>query len=280
MKRLAALTLLAGILLLNSGSAQDRNPTPPGPTAAKLLRTHYAVRHADPLTLAEVVGTHFKGDATLIAAPSGSGSAVLISGTPATVSEVVKLLEQLDKKPRTVEVEITLAELPMKKDGKELTAVELATAEALVKDGKGQRVKLVAVEGREVMSQIGGNRPIVSSSVVAGGFGKGGNPPVAQRSINYQPVGMTVKMTPRIGADNAVTVELSVQESRVRQAEANDEVGAATIENNTLSTKLNILAGRSVIAQSVRSETKAGAIVSVIILTAKVVDDHPTTSGP
>jgi len=279
-KRLAALTLFAGILVLNPGTAQDNKIPPSDPSPPKLQRAHYVVRHADPLTLAEVVGTHFKGDATLVAAPAGSGSAVLICGTPATVSEVVKLLEQLDKKPRTVEVEIIIAELPVKKDGKELTPAELATAEALVKDGKGQRVKLVAIEGREVMTQIGGSKPYVSSSVVAGGFGKGGNPPVAQRSINYQSVGMTVKMTPRIGVDNAVALELNVQESKVRPPDAGDEVGAATMETTTLNTKLNILAGRSVVAQSVRSETKTGAMISVVIVRAKVVDDHPTTSGP
>jgi type II secretory pathway component GspD/PulD (secretin) len=277
MKRLAALTLFCGILALNPGTAQERKTTPPDPAPAKAQRAHYAVRHADPLILAEVVGAHFKGEATVIAAPAGSGHAVLISGSATAVPEVVKLLEQLDKKPRTVEVEITIAELPAAKDGKELTPADLATA--LAKDGKGQRIKLTAVEGQQVTTQTGGNKPYVSGVVAGpgGGFGKGGP---GQRSISYQAVGTTVKMTPRIGADNAVALELNVQESKVRQPDAGDEAGAPTMENNVLTTKLNIPAGRSVVAQSVRTEAKAGATVSVVVVTARVVNENPGTNGP
>jgi type II secretory pathway component GspD/PulD (secretin) len=278
MKRLAALALLFGIFTLNSGTAQPEKPT----TAElpKTQRAHFAVKHADPLVLAEVGGAHFKGDATLIAAPPGSGNAVLISGSPAIVPEVVKLLELLDKRPRTVEVEITTVELPVKKDAKELTPADLATVDSLVKDGKGQRVKLTSVEGREATTQIGGNRPFVSGTIQAGGgFAKGGGAP-AMKSITYHQVGTTVKLTPRIGANNAVLVALSLQESKIRQPEAGDDVGAPTMESNSLNTKLNILSGRSVIAQSARTETKAGAITTVVIVTAKIVNDDPATSGP
>src|SRR5262245_26173108 len=220
MKRLAALTLLAGILALNPVTAQDRKSSPPDPVPVKPQRTHYTVRHADALVLAEVVGAHFKGDATLVAAPAGSGNAVLVSGSPATVAEVVKLLEQLDKKPRTVEVEIIVTEFTAPKDAKEPTPADLAKAEALAKEGKGQRIKLTAVEGQQIMTQTGGNKPFVSGAVVGGGFGGKGGGGLPQRSINYQAVGTTVKMTPRIGADNAVALELSLTESKVRQPDA------------------------------------------------------------
>jgi type II secretory pathway component GspD/PulD (secretin) len=277
MKRLAALTLFCGMLALHPGTAQERKSAPPEPAPAKVQRTHYAVRHADPSVLAEVVGSHFKGEATLIAAPAGSGHAVLISGSAAAVPEVVKLLELLDKKPRTVEVEITIADVPAAKDGKELTQAELVTA-ALAKENKGQRIKLTAVEGQQVTTQIGGNKPYTSGMAAGPGFGKGG--PVA-RSISYQMVGTTVKMAPRIGADNAVALELNVQENKLRQPEAADEVGAPTMENNTLNTKLNIPAGRSIIAQSVRTEGgKAGPTISVVVVTARVATEISGTSGP
>jgi hypothetical protein len=278
MKRLAALTLIAGVLALNPGAAQDRKSSPPDPAPARPQRTHYTVRHADPLVLAEVVGAHFKGDATLVAAPAGSGGAVLVSGSPAAVSEVVKLLEQLDRKPRTVEVEITVTEFPAPKDGKELAPADLAKAEALAKDGKGQKIRLPSVEGQQVTAQTGGNKPFVSGAAVGGG-GFGGKGGVVQRSVNYQAVGTTVKLTPRVGADNAVALELSFQESKVRQPDAGDETGAPTMENNTLTTKLSVPAGRAVVAQSVRTEGKAGATVSVVLVTARVVDENPPTSG-
>jgi Bacterial type II and III secretion system protein len=101
-----------------------------------------------------------------------------------------------------------------------------------------------------------------------------------QRSISYQPVGTTVKMTPRIGADNAVALELNVSDSKVRAPDAGDEAGASSTENNSLTTRLNVPAGRSVVAQSVRTETKAGAVISLVVVTARVVDENPKTSGP
>jgi type II secretory pathway component GspD/PulD (secretin) len=265
-KRLAALTLFCGTVSLSTGAAQD----PP-----KVQRTHYAVRNADPAVLAEVVGAHFKGDATLIAAPAGSGSAVLVSGSPAAVPEVVKLLEQLDRKPRAVEVEVTVAELPAPKDGKEFTAADVAAVDALVKDGKGQRIRLAAVEGQQATIQVGGDKPYVTGSVVRGAeFGGKG---VTQKSVSYRPTGTTVKLTPRVGAENVVALDLSVQESKVRAAE--EEVGAPAFENSSLATKLSIPAGKSVIAQAVRAEGKAGPTVTVVVVTARVVDEQPRAGG-
>lgn len=285
MKRLAAFSLLAGILALNPGTAQDPKSARPAPDSAKVERASYAVRNADPAILAEVVGLHFRGEATLVAPPTGSGSTVLVSGSPAALAEVLKLLEQLDRKPRTVEVEIVIADLPAAKDGKE-PAFDAAAAEALVKDGKGQRIKLTSVEGQQVSTQTGGNKPYVSGTTVFGGGGRGGagggggfpaggGGGVATKSINYQAVGTTVKMTPRIGSENSVSLELSLQESKVRPPDAGDDSGAVSMENNSLTTRVSVPAGKVVVAQSVRTEGKAGATVSVVVVTARVVDDAP-----
>jgi type II secretory pathway component GspD/PulD (secretin) len=272
MKRLAALTLFCGILALNPGTAQDRKTTPPDASPPKSLRTLYAVQNGDATILAEVVGRHFKGEANVIAAPAGSGNAILISGAPTTVPEVVKLLEQLDKKPRTIEVEITIAEVPAR-DGQEIAPEDVRA---------GQRIKLTAVEGQPISTQTGGNKPYVSGTAVAGGggFGKGGGgAPFVQKSVNYQPVGATVRLTARVGSDNAVAVDLDLKDSRVKPPDAADEAGAPTFENMNLTTKLSVPAGKSVVAQAVRSEGKAGVTVSVVIVTARVVDERPVTKG-
>jgi len=257
MKCLAALALLCGVLALNPGNAQFQKSTPTDPTPTKPQRTHYAVRNADPAILAEAVGAHFRGEATLIATPAGSGNAILVSGSAGAVPEVVKLLELLDKKPRTVEVEVTIVEVP--------AGADPAAAGAVAKDGKGQRITLTAVEGQPVTTTTGANKPYVSgSTVVGGGFGGkgGGGGPVAQKSISYQHVGTTVKMTARVGLDDAVALDLSVQDSKVRPPEAGDDAGAVSMENNTLTTKLSVPAGKSVIAQAVRTEGKAGPTVA------------------
>ena len=161
------LALLGGVLALKPSTAQSPKPASPDQAPSKPQRTLYLVQNGDAAALAEVVGKLFKGEADVLAAPAGSGNAILISGPPASVAELVKLIEQLDRSPRSVEVEITLADLP-KKDGAELTPAELAKAADLAKAGGGPRITLTAVEGQPVTSTSGGNRPVVSGTV--GGF--------------------------------------------------------------------------------------------------------------
>jgi len=279
--RFPALVLLGLLLALPRGDAQDNPPpsrrggTEPAP---KGTRTLYPVKNGDAAALAEVLARNFKGEATVSALPSRN--ALLVTASPQVTADLTKLLDQIDRKRQTVEVEVVLAEVPAPKDGKELT---LAAAEALVKDGRGQRIKLRSVEGEPVTSTTGGSKPIVTSSTVVGGGraapgggraapgGFGGGGPVAQRAITYHTVGTTVKLTARVGSEDTVALELSVQDSRVRPADPGDEGGAAGFETASLSTKLNVPAGKAVFAQTVRTDGKAGASVSVVVVTARVV---------
>jgi hypothetical protein len=286
--RLPALALLGGLLTLPLGYAQDRpaqdRPNPFGKDRAapfvagraeppvKGSRTLYVVKNGDASALAEVLARNFRGEATISALPSGS--ALLITAPQPVTAEVTALLDQIDRKPRTVEVEVALVEVPAPKDGKE--PADVSAAEALAKAGKGHRIKLTSVEGQPVSSTAGANKPYVSASTVAAPGGFGGDrapPPRAVRSVSYQQVGTTVKLTPRIGSDNTVAVDLTVQDSKMQPPEAGGEPGPVAMENNTLSAKLSIPAGRAVVAQAVRTEGKAGPTVAVVVVTARVVDE-------
>ncbi len=300
-KYLAALTLFGGLIVLQS-SGHANQPPAPVPVAiipiqaqptVKTQRAHYTVRHIDATTLASVVGKHFKGEAEVLAVPTASGNTLLISGSQDSIGEVFRLLEQLDRKPRTVEVEIVIADITSKKgpDGKEvdLSGLEpLAKLEALTKAGAGaiQRIKLTAVEGQPITSTTGGSKPYVSGAVVAGGGGFGGDGgfgggkggggggggPMMRRSITYHETGTTVKLTARIGAEDVVALDLNVQDSKIRAPDAGDEIGAAAFDNNTLNTKLNVSPGKAVAAQAVRTDGKTGGTMSLVIVTAHVVE--------
>jgi type II secretory pathway component GspD/PulD (secretin) len=258
MSRLAALSLFGCLLALTPGVAQDKKERPAGPRPVGSERAVYTVQNADTLTLAELVSRQFKGEAEVSAAPTGAGGVILVRGSAASIAEVVKLLEKLDRKPRSIEVEITLAEVPAKdwKEG-ETKLEEVAKAASV------QKIKLTAVEGHPITSTTGGSKPMVTSEA---GF-KGG----IQRSVQYMSVGTTVKISARVGADDAVAVDLDLKDSRVKQSDGADGVGAAALENATLSTRLVVPAGKSVVAQAVRTEGKAGATVAVVVVTARVV---------
>jgi len=274
---MAALAFLGGLLFLHSGVQSQEKSSPARPKSHRLL---YSLKHGDAASLAGIVSKHFKGEAEVSAAPGGSGHVLLISGSPGAVEEVEKLLGELDRAPRTVEVEVILAEIPAKKgDTKEVADVDLSGPSALSKlesmakagqVGTLQRIKLTGLEGQPIASTIGGNKPTVSSSVRgAGGVGGGG--PV-QRSINYQAVGTTIRLTSRVGAGDAVTVDLDLKDSQVKPPEAGDEAGASSFENSTLTTKVRVPNGRSVVAQGVRAEAKSGRTATLVIVTARVVD--------
>jgi type II secretory pathway component GspD/PulD (secretin) len=260
MRRFTILALFVGLLSLSRAAAQDKEARPPAPTPAPTQRAIYHVKYADAAQLAQVIGHHFDGEATVLAAPAGSDNVLLVSGSAAAVPEVVKLLEQLDRKPRTVEVEITLAEVAAKdwKEGE-------TPPEGAARPGTLQRIKLTATEGQPVASTTGANKPLVSGDV---GGGRGG----FQRSVTYTPTGTTVKLTARVGAADAVVVDLSVQDSRVRPADAGDGGSAAALENATLTTKVIVPTGKSVVAQAVRTVGKNGPTVAAVIVSARVVD--------
>jgi hypothetical protein len=281
MKRLATLALIGGLLAIHPGTAQEPKAAAKAPPA-KPQRALYAVRNADPAAVAEALTALFGREAVVAAAP-GAARAVLVSGSAEAVAEAGKLVEQLDRKPRAVEVEVTIVEAAVAKDGKEPAAAEL------LKDGKGQRIKLTAVEGQPVTSMTGGNRPFATQTRErpaggganpggGGGFGGRGEaaPPRAVRSIDYSAIGTTVKLTARVEAGDAVAVDLSVQETK---AKPDEESGATAFDNGTLTAKVRVPAGKPVVAQTVRTDGKAGTTVAMVIVTARVVDDAATAAG-
>ena len=239
----------------------------------------YVVKNGDPMALADVLTKYFKGDAEVLVVPPGSGNALLISGTSNATKEVVKLLEELDRKPKMIEIEIVLAEIsPKKSDGKDTAEFDfsgpdvLAKLEALGKAGlvgSIQRIKLTASEGQPISSTIGGNKP-ETSAVARGPGGFAGGP--AQRSVTYQSVGTTVRTTARIGIGNAISLDLDLKDSQVKGAEAGDEASVPSFDNTTLTTKLNLPVGRAVLAQGVRVEAKSGRSATVVIVTARIAD--------
>ena len=198
-------------------------PFPGGPPRG--TRTVYAVQNGNAAALAEVLGNHFRGDAVVSVLP-GAGQSLLVTASPAVTEEITKLLAKLDRPAKSVEVEVILAELTPGRRGDDkaaeaaLAAADvLATLDALQKDGRVgavQRIKFTTVDGQPVTVKTGGNKPVVT--------GRTASPAGAvQLSVQYHAVGTTVKATARVGADDAVTVDLTVEDSRVRPPEAREE---------------------------------------------------------
>jgi type II secretory pathway component GspD/PulD (secretin) len=274
-RSLVGLTILGLFTTLTVGIAQN-------PPALKVQRTHYPLRTGDANTLAEVLGKHFKGDAEVLAAPKGTDNSLLITASPETTAEILKLLGQFDREPRMVELEIVTADLASKQSPFEKGSDEMeftgpaeevhAKLESLTKAGQlsaVKRVKLGAISGQVTKVDVGGNKPFRTGGQVGkGGFGSA--------TYSYQPQGTTISVTPRIEGKNTISVELDLKESRTRGGDMGGAVGAdepPEFGTTTLSTRVIVPTGNAVVAQAVRTEGKAGPTVALVIVTARVTGD-------
>jgi type II secretory pathway component GspD/PulD (secretin) len=284
-KRCTALVLLLGLsALLGGGHAQD------APTA-KNKRTFYVVKHGDAKELANVLGKHFKGDAEVQVLPDSPGNCLLISAAPNVFEEVVKLLEQLDKRPQSVAVEVLVAEVAPRKDedGKparrDLNEKEFAglskdvqdKLEAMKKDGRLsnlKRIELTAVENQPAKVQVGESKPTVAAVTVTG-TGR------VARSIVYRNTGTQAEVTAKVGAENTVSLDLSIQDSRLHVADdapviGKDEDGTPVrvteVVLSTLKTRLSIPSGQAVAAEGVKTDSKAGPTQILVVVSARVLE--------
>src|SRR5262249_55094219 len=178
-KHFRALILVVGLFLLGErGHTQDSS-------SRNNKRTVYVVKHGSAKDLARILAKHFKGDAEVQVLPDSPSNCLLIRAAPKVFAEVVQLLEQLDRRPQLVSVELLIAEVtPRKgKDGKpvrgELDEKEftgpaqavLEKLEALRKNGvigSLKRIQLTAVENQPASVIIGETKPVVTGVTTTG----------------------------------------------------------------------------------------------------------------
>jgi type II secretory pathway component GspD/PulD (secretin) len=256
--------LLACILLVLAAlpSAAQERP------ATEQKRGAYVVKYAGAKDLVAILVKHFKGAAESQAGPEGTNNTLLVNAPPAVFDEVMKLIEQLDGKPQSVAVEVFVIELPAKKaDDKDAAGIDekdlsgaidgvAKTLEALQKKGQVasvKRIQLTAQEGRAASLVIGEAKP----------FSAGGG------ATNYRNVGTQVRVTPQVAADKTVTVELSVQDSRMVIPE---DGGAPEFPTMSLTSKLGVASGKAVLAKDAKATEKSAAGRTIIVVGARLVE--------
>lgn len=264
------------------------------PTRAR--RTVYLVRHGAAKDLAALLAKHFKDDADVQVLPDAPSNCLLISAPPAVFDEVVKLLDQLDRRPHVVAVEVLIAEAAPRKaegdkaadqglDERDFTGPAgqvLEKVEALHRKGLIQtlkRLQLTALENRPALVLAGDNKPFVmSAGTTAAGH--------VTRMITYHQVGTEVRLTPRLTAEGQVQLDLTVQEAGAAYPEDGPKVGedengkpvrAPDFTLARLETKLDVPAGQAVAANAVQRSAKSGQGQTLVIVTARVedADDGP-----
>jgi type II secretory pathway component GspD/PulD (secretin) len=252
---------VVGLAAVAAAAAQER----PG---AEPKRGAYVVKCAAAKDLAGILAKHFKGAAEIQAGPEGTSNCLLINAPPAVFDEVMKTLEQLDRRPHSVAVEIFVVELPTKKaDDKDKrpdekafsgTIDDVATRlDAMMKKGEVagfKRIQLTTLEGQLGSLMLGENKP----------YAMGPN------TTTYVNVGTQVKVTPQVTADRSVTLDLNVQDSRGRDSAT--VPGLTEFIQTSLKGKIRVGSGNAVLAKDAKVTSNEGQGETLILVGAHVIE--------
>jgi type II secretory pathway component GspD/PulD (secretin) len=299
MCRAMAIRLSGGLVLLacvGLYAAQGQQPggqdSAPGTGARKLKRAVYEVQHATAKDLADLLAKLYKSEAGVQTLAAPAGNAVVITAPAGTLDEVLGLLKRLDRRPRSVAVEVVLVEVPPRQGEKgkpappakelderdltgnaEDTLAKLQNLQAKGLIGKLKRFRLTAAENRPGSVKERGSKPYVTSVIQAGNG-------LTTRSVTYRDVGTTVDVTPQIGDDQKIVLELHFTDSRMHVPEdgvvlGNDENGkpirATHFINAKFDGKVTVRSGEAAVAQGVTTQSKSGQHQTLLLVIARVV---------
>jgi hypothetical protein len=278
------LAVILGVSFQGIGYAQD---------AAKVKRSHYAVKHGDAKELARVLTKHFKDEAE-VQAVEGS-NALLVRATPDITEEISKLLAALDRKERVVAVELIVVETFGKADEKAVDEKALSGPEKTVLEKVAElkkmgavsavkRFQFTALEGSPAAITIGVSQAYTTGMAGGGGGafkGKGGFPAPATRSVSYRDVGTLVKVTARVSDDRSVILDVDFSDSSVRESKDSPVLGtddngvpirAPEFVRSSFKSKLTVPLGRAVAAKDIETTGKSDTARTLIIAIARIVE--------
>jgi type II secretory pathway component GspD/PulD (secretin) len=287
--------LLALLAIVGNDQANGQNTTnppakQPAVERAKTERIVYLVRYGDAKALATTLSQHYRNEPELQIVPDAASNALLVTAPLDLLRELMKTLDQLDRRPRQVMIEVLVVELPVEdeaavdpKDFEKPIDKLLPAFEALSKKGKIthlKRFQLSALENQKSSLTTGENKPIISG-VGGGGFGGGprggGGPGGIQNQISYQQAGCVLNATPRVSPDGNITIDLVFEESRVVVPEEGVPIGggaiAAEMPRTNIKGTISVASGRSVLVQGTKSQTKGEKKTQTIVVVGAQLTD-------
>lgn len=287
------------LVILGIGQAAGQNNTtnPPAkqPVAerTKTERMVYIVRYGDAKSLATTLSQHYKNEVDLQIVADANSNALLVTAPMNLLVELTKTVEQLDRRPRLVTVDVLVVELPVEEDAtldpkdfeKPIDKI-MPSIEALSKKGKVthlRRFQMAALENQKSTLTSGDTKPVISGVVNVGGGGgfggKGGGGGVGgmQNQIIYRQVGCVLSATPRISNDGTITIDMNFEESRIVTPENGVPLGGGVVAAETPTTNLkgsiSVANGRTVLAQGVKTDTKGEKKTqTLVIVGAQILD--------
>jgi type II secretory pathway component GspD/PulD (secretin) len=282
-RHVLAFTLLALAAVPLTGQERPAEPS---------QRLVYLVKYAASKDLADVLAKHFKDVASFQAVPEGTSNCLLVSAPRAVMTEVLKTLEQLDRRPQSVAVDVFIVELLPKTAGdvekrpdeQDLSGTIDDVAKrlrALMARGQAtrfRRIQLTALEGQVGSLTLQNSMPFVTGTARTGA-GR------VSSTFIYRNVGTDIKVTPRVTTDTSVMLDLSVRDSRGRASTTvtvgNDDKGnpmpATEFIETVLNGKVRVPSGKAVLVKDAKVTSKEGEGETLIVVGARVAEGEAKT---
>jgi len=169
----------------------------------------------------------------VVIVPEATGNNLIVSGPPEAVEEVAQLIEDLDHPGAMVRLEVVIAEAPAGPSASIATSSpstekkrDAEAKAAPAKEVRGEQLHMVpkpdelevlirgqltTLDNQPAFFQMGQRVPRVTGTSVS--------PMGTTSNVSLDNVGFIIGLTPRVGPDGAVTMELDVEESRLGSAE-------------------------------------------------------------
>lgn len=164
----------------------------------------------------------------VVIVPEATGNSLFVSGPPAAVEEVRRLVSEIDRPASIVRLDVQITEVSSDKD-KKTTDADVAKGKTAnddsakkppekTEEGPLMHAELSTLDNQQALIQFGRQEGIITGST--------STPVGVSNTVNQVNVGAIVRMTPRVAPGGIVALELSVQDSRIGPTEEGTPITA------------------------------------------------------
>ncbi|MCA9121435.1 MAG: hypothetical protein H6822_07540 [Planctomycetaceae bacterium] len=284
MKKTAATIWLLGVIVLGVGHADDKSSDQRSEETSNKTIV-YAARNAPVAALGETLAAFLKESGGGVVADPTSNVLLIHTGSVNDHERVLAVLQQLDRTPRTIRVQLHL----IYSLGHEFTEAEVSSLsgetegvlkaiETLASAGRAyvaNRIELTAVENQITMLQVGKDVPLLTGTTSVPGRGPANN-------YRSAAVGTMIQVQARLAGESEIVMETNFEKSAIELLDHQNDGSSAIpqgVSKLTHNATSRLRDGHSVLIGTMVSKSKEAADAACMVLSASI-DDASETNRP
>jgi hypothetical protein len=267
MSKCLFLLALLGLVAGQSACQADKDP------AVRQKRIVYALKYGCASELAAVLSVPFK-DEVAIQAIALPGNYLLLTGKPAAVDEATTVLRQLDRAPRSLIIDVVIAETT-KKGAAGNSEVGTGDLDAKTFAGPAESI-LAKVDTLRTKGHLSRVRRLRISAEE--------NTTTLVQQMQTPEVGATVQVVAQVSPEQMITMRMVVRESRPNASEDGVSVGGSG-KDSAINPRqfdcqgtLRLRSGQATVMGEVDTDAQSLQAKAWVIVAARIVEDETASS--